>query len=237
MALLAPMPYELAPLVRALGGRRERLGGLAVHVGRVGGTSVAAIRIGVGTRSAARSVERLLDAVAVDHAVVVGIAGGVRRDAGIGDLVVPDLVVDAATGAEYRPHPFGDAPAQGALWTSDELLRDPAVLETLDRRGVVGLDMETAAVAAVCERRGCRWSAIRAISDRPTDAALDASVSGLVRPDGSPDLVAVARYLLPRPARIRHLLRFARDMRVAARVAAEHAVRACARAGEPAPGA
>lgn len=227
VVLLAPMRAELAPLRRALGGRRVRLGGVALHVGTIGSASAAATQIGVGTPAAARATERLLDVVDADHVVVVGIAGGVHAETAIGTLVMPDRVVDGASGTEYLPHRFGDVPPQGTLWTTDTLLRDPEVLRRLAARGVLALDMETAAVAAVCERRGCRWSVVRAISDRSTDAALDDSVLALARPDGGPDLSAVARYLLAKPTRIRHLARLGRDMRRAADVAAAHAIRSC----------
>ena len=91
--------------------------------------------------------------------------------------------------------------------------------------------METAAVAAVCERRGCPWSVFRAISDRVTDETTDPAVLALAGPDGSGDPWAVARYLLARPWRIVRLARLARGTLRAANAAADAAIRACARLG------
>jgi adenosylhomocysteine nucleosidase len=89
--------------------------------------------------------------------------------------------------------------------------------------------METAAVAAVCERRGCPWSVFRAISDRADDGAVDAAILGLAGPDGGPNLPALMRFLVTRPWRVPQLARLARGMRLAADRAASAASRALAR--------
>jgi adenosylhomocysteine nucleosidase len=91
---------------------------------------------------------------------------------------------------------------------------------------VIGLDMETAAVAAVCEARGCSWSVIRAISDMATDHP-DDSVLNLAKPDGSANGPAVAKFLLTKPWRIPHLARLQRDSKFAALAAANAAASAC----------
>jgi adenosylhomocysteine nucleosidase len=229
------MPVELRPLVRRLGLRREGPGPGGLHRGRVGRFDVVAALTGIGTRAAARAAERLLDATAADHLVVVGIAGGIGPGVRIGDVVVPELVVDRASGAEHRPDPLGALAARGTLLTSDELLAGAGEIADLARRGVIAVDMETAAVAAVCERRGCRWSVVRAISDRADDASVDAAVLGLARPDGSADLPAVARFLLRRPAQITGLVRLARGMQRAIDAAARCVAEALERGSQGAP--
>jgi adenosylhomocysteine nucleosidase len=214
------MPAELRPLVRRLGLRREGRGRDALRRGRIGRFEVVAALTGIGTGAAARAAERLLDSTAPDHVVVVGIAGGIGAGVRIGDVVVPEVVVDRASGSEHRPDPLGALVARGMLLTSDELLTGAEEIARLAGRGVVAVDMETAAVAAVCEHRGCRWSVVRAISDRADDGSVDAAVLGLARPDGSADLPAVARFLLRRPAQITRLVRLARGMQRAAEAAA-----------------
>jgi hypothetical protein len=88
--------------------------------------------------------------------------------------------------------------------------------------------METSAIAAVCERRGCPWSVFRAISDRAGDPAVDPAVLELAGPYGRANLPALACFLLPRPLRVLLLARLARDMRRATHAAAAAAVRAVA---------
>ncbi len=228
VAMLAPMVSELRPLLRAVPLHRRRFGDLDVYAGAVGQVEVVAALTGIGTRAAAEATERVLGSIPVDHLLVVGIAGGLAPHVAVGDLVVPELVIDAATGREYRASPFGGAAMRGTLSTSDRFVVDPAQLAELAARGVVAVDMETASIAAVCERRGCRWSAFRAISDMAGDTPH--AVLGLVRPDGTPNLLAVARFLLTRPWRIPFLVRLARGADLATRTAAAAAVRACARA-------
>lgn len=227
IAVLAPMRPELRPLVRSLALRRSRRGDTLLS-GSIGRVEILATTTGIGPRRAARTTERLLDAHAVDHVVVVGIAGGIGPSVALGDLVVPELVLDLDSGAQYRPTPLGDAAPRGTLVTSEGLQSDLDAIARLERQGAVAIDMETAAIAAVCERRGCPWSVFRAISDRADDGSTDAAVFGLAGPDGAGDLPAVARFVLTHPWRVPQLARLARGMRVAAQRAATAAARALA---------
>jgi hypothetical protein len=229
-ALLAPMALELRPLVRLLA-LRARPGGEGRLVGSAGRVDVVAALAGIGPRAAARAAERLLDAEPLDHVVVVGVAGGVGAGAALGALVIPERVLDLATGAEHRPARLGSGAARGVLATADGLVAEPRAVARLERQGVVAIDMETAAIAAVCEQRGVPWSVFRAISDRAGDPRVDPALLGLAGADGRPDLVAVARYLAARPWRIALLARLARDAGRAARTAAGAAVRPPEQAG------
>jgi adenosylhomocysteine nucleosidase len=224
IAILAPMPAELRPLVRPLALGPPGAGGL--RAGSLGALDLVAGTTGIGTRAAARAAEQVLAASPVDHLVVVGVAGGIGPSVGIGDLVVPERVVDLASGAEHRPTGLGEEVPRGVLATSDALLSDPSEAARLARRGIVAIDMETAAIAAVCERRGCPWSVFRAISDRADDGSTDAVIVGLVGPDGRPDLAAVARLVVTRPWRLLQLVRLGRGMTRAAGAAAGACVRA-----------
>jgi nucleoside phosphorylase len=220
------MRHELRPLARALSLRPEGPRRDGLLSGAVGRLELVAATAGIGPRAAARTTERVLDSTRVDHVVVVGIAGGIGAGIGIGDLVVPSLVLDLESGAEHVPCPLGEAPPRGTLATSGELLVDRGEIARLRERGIVAIDMETAAIAAVCERRGCAWSVFRAISDRAGDVAIDSDVLALAGADGRADPAALARFLLTRPWRAPELVRLGRGMRLAANAAASAAVRA-----------
>jgi nucleoside phosphorylase len=225
VGFLAPMPTELRPIVRAASLRPDRFDKCVVYRGRVGTATAVAAKTGIGTRAAARAAEHLLDSEPLDHLIVVGIAGGVGPAVAIGDLVVPELVIDGASGQTYAPAPLAGLPARGLLETSDEFVVGPERVTRLAARGVIAVDMETASIAAVCVRRKCPWSVVRAISDRVGELPID--ILGLVKPDGSPNLRAVVRYLVIHPGRLPVLLALARDSGRAARAAARAAVRAC----------
>jgi adenosylhomocysteine nucleosidase len=230
VAFVCAMPMELAPLARRLGLRRAEVGGVPARAGTLDGRPVVAVVTGMGTRLAAAGTARLLDAVTPARVVVVGITGAVDDDTPIGAVIVPERVVDHATGREHEHRPLGPATPRGALWTTD-VITPAADLPALRARGVVALDMETAAVALACEERGVPWTVVRAVSDRATDGSVDDEVFHLSRPDGTPDLRAVARYVARHPGRVPGLVRMARDARLATHRAADAAVAAVRAAG------
>jgi adenosylhomocysteine nucleosidase len=222
---------ELTPLKRRLGLRRSRAGPLDMFEGSLAGRPVVAIVTGMGTAAAAEHLTRLLDALEIALVVVVGIAGSVEPDVAIGTLVLPELVVDDTTGTRYRPERLGSGDHRGTMWTSDALITDRSAVEALVADGVVALDMETGAIAGVCEGRGIPWSVFRCISDRVADGTVDDELLALSRPDGSPDLMAVIAYVVRHPARIPRLARTARE----AKLATEHAARSAIEAVSAAP--
>ena len=228
VAILAAMPPEIRPLTKRLGLRRETLGNLTMRVGRVGPIEVVATTTGMGTDLARRVTAQVLDACAVDHVIVIGIAGGVGPQVHIGDVIVPEVVIDRESGIQYHPLPLGEAGAEGALVTGDALEVDADALIEMGRRGVLAVDMETAAIGAMCEARDVPWSVLRAVSDHIRDGLVDQAIFDLDRPHGTPDLAAVARYILRRPGDIPKLVRLGRDMQIAAHAAADATMRACA---------
>jgi hypothetical protein len=148
----------------------------------------------------------------------------------IGEVLVPEVVLDGDAGGEYKPVPLGDNVAKGRISTSTTFTSDPTHISSLVADGVIAVDMETAAVGRVCEQRGVPWSVFRSISDKPSDGMVDESLFALANPDGSPNLGAALRYVATHPWKVPMLLRVARDAGVATKAAA-NAVIAAIRAG------
>jgi adenosylhomocysteine nucleosidase len=229
VAFVFAMPMEIKPLVRRLSLQKTTIGDGRGYQGKLAdGRDVVAIVTGMGTKFATEGTERLLNAMAVDRVVVVGITGAVENDTAIGTLVLPETVVNAATGAEYTPAPLGDGKPSGKMWTSDVLLTDLKVIADLRAQGVVSLDMETAAIAESCQRRGLPWSVFRVISDRATDGSIDDEVFHLSNQDGTLKPVAVLTYFLKHPLRIARLARLAKGATMAANRAVDAALKAVA---------
>ncbi len=229
VAMLAPMIPELAPLKKKIPLERTDEGnGAYTHIGQVGAVKVVAVITGIGMKPAMETTERLLDEIQVDHLMVVGIAGGMGPTIEIGDLVIPEVVVDEATGKQFRPSMLGDAKPKGTIVSSDRFGYDDDSNAKMIAEGVLGLDMETAAVGEVCERRGVPWTAYRGISDRGDDDTVDVEVLKMAGPDGSGDLKRVAWYLLKRPWKIAHLKNLAKGTNLAVNAAADAAIAACA---------
>jgi nucleoside phosphorylase len=225
VAVLAPMWNELAPLRGPLA-LRPKDGERQVLLGAIGRVEVVALQAGIGPPAATRAAERALALGGIEHVVVVGIAGAVAPELPLGALVVPARVLDLSSGAAFQPTPIGDEKARGTLATSEKLITEHDAFARMRAEGVVAIDMETAAVAAVCERRGVPWSVFRALSDRAGDPQVGPEVLALAGEDGAPNLPAVIRFVLTRPWRIPTLMRLGRDSSRAARTAAGAAVRA-----------
>ena len=182
----------------------------------------------IGMANAAAATTRLLEHD-VDHVMVVGIAGGV--DPGvlrIGEVVYPEVVVRRATGRAVRPTTLGDVVAKGTLSCGDDLITDPATLAQMGAAGVIAVDMETAAIAEVCEDAGVPFSVYRGISDFAGEGLIDEALLTMMTPNGTSEPDAVARFLEQYPDRKEALARLARDMQSATEAAAEAAIEACA---------
>ena len=222
VGVLAPMPSELGPVVKAMGLHRDQGSDGKVHRGRVGVVDVVARRTGMGLALATAATTELLDAFEVDHVLVVGIAGGIG-DTRVGQVLRPAAAIDRTSGTRYDATAL-DGALDGVVSSSDEFLVDPERVAALVAEGVRALDMETSAVAAVCDARGVPWSAVRVISDLSSDHP-DASVLDLAHPDGTPNPRAAIPFLLKHPKRIPGLLKLGRDSMRAAKTAAAEADR------------
>jgi adenosylhomocysteine nucleosidase len=220
IAFLAPMKVELQPIVKRL---KLRPDGTGDHTGRRGADEIVATMIGIGPKLAAEATERVLQG-SPDHVVVVGIAGAVDAGLRIGDVVFPEVVVADWSGAELHPS-APPAERRGLLLTSAELKTGPDVLARHLARGVTAVDMETAAVGEVCDRAGVPWSVVRSISDRLQDDLIDPGILELMKPDGSTDALASAKFLATHPQLIPRLAKLARDSRTATDAAAAAAIR------------
>jgi len=224
IAFVCAMPMELTPLRRKLSLEKTRVGSLDAHTGSLAGIPVVAIVTGMGTQLATKGVEQLLDAMPVERVVVVGITGAIHDETPIGALILPEAVIDSASGARHVPDPLGAGSPHGTMWTTDEITTDPDVLAGLRADGVVSLDMETAAIAEVCQRRNIPWSVFRVISDRATDGSIDDEVFALSNQDGTPNPKAVAAYILKHPGRVPTMARMAKEAKQATERAADAAI-------------
>jgi adenosylhomocysteine nucleosidase len=227
VGLLAPMTHELAPLVTMLGLEPRTDDPYTLHDATVDGVEFVATMTGIGMAAAADATHRILDDGPVDYVIVVGIAGGIEPGQEIGDVLVPEAVLHSGTGSTYAPTVIGGHRPRGKIRCGDDFLTDDAVLADLVANGFIALDMETAAVAAVCEARGAQWPVFRSISDRPSDGLVDTAVWEMTQLDGSADEDALTRYLQENPDAAARLAQMAADMEIAVYAAAAAAIRAC----------
>jgi hypothetical protein len=131
------------------------------------------------------------------------------------------------SGATYEHRPPGDAPQRGKLITTEGVFLDREQSLRFFDEGCLGVDMESAAVAEVCEARGVPWSVYRCIGDRHFDGVLDERIVAMAFPDGSGNLAEIERLLAAEPELAAKLERLSHDSALAARLAAEAAARGC----------
>ena len=93
----------------------------------------------------------------------------------------------------------------------------------------MSLDMETAAIADLCDTRGIPWTVFRVISDRANDGTVDDEVFHLSNQDGTPNPEAIERYMREHPDRVPLLAQMADDAKLATRNAVDAAIDACSR--------
>jgi nucleoside phosphorylase len=232
VVVLAPMPLEMEAIVTAFSLRPTTDIQLAPWTGRLGDSAVTAVHIGMGPPSTRAALHRLLDSsqpayVRVDHVMNAGICGGLHPNVDVGTLINPEIIVDDTSGAEYRHAPPGGLPRSGKLRTMETATLDHDKSRLFYEDGFVALDMESAAVAEVCEAQGVPWSIYRCIGDRYFDGLLDERLIAATNQDGSGDMRAIHRLLQAEPDLGPRLERLHRDTANAARIAAEAAVRGC----------
>src|SRR5205085_2657520 len=175
--------------------QKQTRDGVKMRVGTLGDNDVVAIHTGMGPELAHESTEALLNAVdGIRRAVVFGITGAVHDHTEIGELIVPEKVVNSLTGEAFTPVADGADP-HGVMWTTN-VITPAHELPPLIERGVVSLDMETAVIGECCDRRNIPWSVRRAISDRATDGSVTEEVFKMANMDGTPNPKRVAAFFL-----------------------------------------
>jgi adenosylhomocysteine nucleosidase len=231
VVVLAPMPLEMDAVVTAFGLSRVGNADDSPFTGRIGSSDVTAIHIGMGPTLTRAATSQLFSGSfpgpPVDHVMISGICGGLDPDLPVGTLINPEFVIEFASGAIHRHTPPGDAPQAGKLVTTENATLDVDLSRRFFEDGCVGVDMETSAVAEVCESYGCPWSAYRCIGDRYFDGLLDRSIVDATNPDGSGNGAEIKRLIDSDPSLAERLERLSRDTALAARLAAEAALRGC----------
>ena len=176
---------------------------------RTGGVDAVLMRTGVGKAFAAMVAQRAIDRARPDYLIVTGIAGSVRGDLDLGDVVVSrDCVqhdLDAgALGFEVGQVPYtgyrflradprlvelalatpvaGRRVVAGRILTGDQFVSgpDPALRRRLRELGGAVVEMEGAAIALAATVNRVPFVIVRSVSDK-ADAAAPADFGAFLR--------------------------------------------------------
>jgi adenosylhomocysteine nucleosidase len=215
---------EAAPLRRTLRLERVRhvLHEVIVYQGVCRGKRVAVVVTGMGREHAAAVAGVALEELSPNRVIICGTAGSASPSMRVGQVIVPAVVIDEATGMRYAP--TLPSAAGGVLCTAKELVKTAAEkARYLGEHHADAVDMETAAIAALCDERKVPWACVRGISDG-NDQSLPGFVAGLVGADGKPRVGKAVASLARNPLRLVALLGLARRAKAASRAAADRAI-------------
>jgi adenosylhomocysteine nucleosidase len=208
-AIIAALERELRPLVKVKGWSRSPLesGERTFVVYRSG--DVIALAGGIGSRRAELAARAVVEQFHPQILVSAGLAGALIRTLKAGSVVTPNVVVDAANGAEYRCNTSGDVVGGGVLVSAAEIAGQNSKLSLVERFHGLVVDMEAAGVAKVAKESKIAFRCVKAISDE-LDFAMP-QLNQFVDSDGNFSTASFMAWAAVRPGRWPGILRLARN--------------------------
>jgi hypothetical protein len=126
-----------------------------------------------------------------------------------GSVVTPNVVVDAASGAEYRCSTSGDVVGGGVLVSAAEIAGQESKLSLVEHFHGLVVDMEAAGVARVAKESKIAFRCVKAISDE-LDFAMP-SLNQFVDIRGNFSTASFVAWAAVRPGQWLGILRLARN--------------------------
>lgn len=140
-----------------------------------------------------------------DLVVSAGACGALAPELAVGDLVVPEVVVDGASG-RWVTAPLRRLARGGTLLTVADVVETPAHKSRLWLEcGARAVDMESAPILAWAAQRGTAGAVVRAVSDS-AQRAIPAALAAAVGDDGRVRPLRAVTAALARPATLSHLM-------------------------------
>ena len=163
VVIIAAMERELAPLTADWELSTVDAGGqtLICHEG----PDVVAVFSGMGCKRAEIAARAAVEKYSPKALVSAGLAGALIRSLKVGNVVLPNVIIDAASGVEYRCNLGGDVIGGGVLVSSFEIAEKQSKPELVECFHALVVDMEAAGVAKVAREYDMRFRCVKAISD------------------------------------------------------------------------
>lgn len=208
VGIVAALSIEVGFLTDRLTKVRKYVGPRHTIIEGESGNKLVAMIVGGTGREQARGATELLVAGHRPRWVVsAGFAGALNPSLKRYGIALPDEVIDLE-GNRYAVDSFSregvaHRPVGGRLLTVDELVRTAAEKAVLrEQYGADLVDMESSAVAAVCQARGSRFLSIRVISDE-AEVDLPREIATLMTRTGSYRVGAALRAIWDRPSSVK----------------------------------
>ncbi|MBI4400660.1 MAG: hypothetical protein HY581_03395 [Nitrospirae bacterium] len=157
-------------------------------------------------------VGRFLDSKKLDLMICSGLAGALRPNIMVGDVIIqssdPSLVKTAELALKERGIPFHVGPL---VTVSSPVLTPAARRDLATKSGAIAVDMESQTIAALCRERGIPSLAMKGVSD-----GIDDDLSPILGGFESINIPRIALRVLSRPGTWPLAARLARHSYVAA---------------------
>ena len=202
IGIIGAMEEEIAKLKDSMDNIKiEKIAGMEFYCGEIAGKPVTVVRSGIGKVNAAACTQILADRFHVDRVINTGIAGSLRNEINIGDIVLSTDAVIHDMNVEGFGYPRGQVPRmdvfafptdedlrkkakgicdecigvgvyEGRILSGDIFVSDRGIKEDLQRTfDGFCTEMEGAAIAQVAYLNNIKCLIIRAISDKADDSA------------------------------------------------------------------
>ena len=163
IAVIAAMEREVSPLVQ--GWEKSRVEHAARTFRCYGRNNIFAIVSGIGAGNAELAARAAMEKFHPRALVSAGLAGALMRSLKIGNIVMPNVIIDAENGTEYRCKLGGEVIGGGVLVSSNAVASPAAKQQLVERFHGLIVDMEAAGVARVAHQYGIGFRCVKAISD------------------------------------------------------------------------
>ncbi|HEY1940010.1 MAG TPA: hypothetical protein VGJ33_18935 [Candidatus Angelobacter sp.] len=163
IAIIAAMERELGPLVRRW--KRSNLASGDKHFTLFERGGARAIVCGIGCDNAELAARAAVEKFHPTALISAGLAGALIRSLKVGSIFTPSVVVDAATGAEYRCAPENGRVSGGVLVSAGKIAGIEQKQELVNQFHALVVDMEAAGVARAAQHAGIDFRCVKAISD------------------------------------------------------------------------
>ena len=180
-------------------------------------TGVAILIVGIGRQNAEKSVRNFLATNTPELALTCGFAGGLNPELQLGDVVFEALFDPPSSLLPLQAKLQAAGAKPVSFHCADRIATTVAEKKALrERTGADAVEMESAAIQAVCRERGVPCVTLRVISDQANeDLPLD--FNALAKADRNLDFGKLAWSLAKSPAKIGPLLALQRKTSLAAK--------------------
>jgi nucleoside phosphorylase len=162
--IIVAMEREIAPLVR--GWQRSSISDSARSFAAFEKDEQAVVISGIGREHAETATRAAIAQYRPAQLISAGLAGALIRSLKAGSVVTPNVIVDAADGAEYRcTMESGGVVGGGVLVSASEIAGTEAKRKLVEQLHALVVDMEAASVVRAAQGAGIGFRCVKAISD------------------------------------------------------------------------